>query len=116
MGHRRHQDIPVVLEADEAAIEEMVGIGREEQAILSIEALLVARVPPRLAVACAQMLFARDARDAACALDPHHVRLERRFSPTSILYSVGILLGEKEPTSIDMSTYSTYRSNMSSLA
>ena len=37
----------VVLEADEAAIEEMVGIGREEQAILSIEALLVARVPPR---------------------------------------------------------------------
>ena len=26
----------------------MVGIGREEQAILSIEALLVARVPPRL--------------------------------------------------------------------
>src|SRR5260221_11607163 len=45
--------------------------------ILSIEALLVARVPPRLAVACAQMLFARDARDAARALDPHHVRLER---------------------------------------
>src|SRR5450631_513779 len=77
MGHRRHQDIPVVLEADEAAIEEMVGIGREEQAILSIEALLVARVPPRLAVACTQMLFARDARDAARALDPHHVRLER---------------------------------------
>src|SRR5450631_1372431 len=55
----------------------MVGIGREEQAILSIEALLVARVPPRLAVASTQMLFARDARDAARALDPHHVRLER---------------------------------------
>jgi len=71
------QDIPVVLEADEAAIEEMVGIGCEEQAILPIEALLVARVPPRLAVACAQMLFARHARDAARALDPHHVRLAR---------------------------------------
>src|SRR5450755_4802951 len=55
----------------------MVGIGREEQAILSIEALFVARVPPRLAAACAQMLLARDARDAARALDPHHVRLER---------------------------------------
>ena len=55
----------------------MVGVGRKEQAILSVEALLVARVPPRLAVACAQMLFARDARDAARTLDPHHVRLER---------------------------------------
>src|ERR1700682_3855087 len=55
----------------------MVGIGREEQAILAIEALLVARAPPRLAVACAQMLFARDARDAARPLGAHHVRLER---------------------------------------
>ncbi|HEX7402741.1 MAG TPA: hypothetical protein VF287_01915 [Usitatibacter sp.] len=49
-GMHSTRQIPVVLEADEAAIEEMVGIGREEQAILSIEALLVARVPPRLAL------------------------------------------------------------------
>ena len=72
--------IPEVSPGERAAAVEVsrrglirIGQGR----VVSFEALLVARVPPRLAVACTQMLFERDARDAARALDPHHVRLER---------------------------------------
>jgi hypothetical protein len=49
---------------------------REEQAVLAIEALGVGAIPPRLAVARAQVLDAVDARDAATLLQPPHVLLE----------------------------------------
>ncbi len=44
--------------------------------------LLVACVPPRLAMACAQMLLAVDAGDPACVLDGHHALLEQPLATT----------------------------------
>ena len=68
MGHRRHQQPPVVPERDEPAIEEMIDRRREQQPVLAVEPLGVVAVAPRLAVAGAQVLGAVDPGDAAALL------------------------------------------------
>ena len=45
MGYRGNDQPPVVLEADEAAVEEMVDARCEQQTVLSVETFLVALTP-----------------------------------------------------------------------
>jgi hypothetical protein len=65
VGDRRDYEVSVVFEANEPAIEEMINARRQEQAILAVKSLLVARVPPRLAVTCHQVHWIVDAGDTA---------------------------------------------------
>jgi len=57
VGRGRKQDIAVVLEPNETAVEEVVRGRRQEKAVLAVKALLVVGVAPRLAVAGPQVLF-----------------------------------------------------------
>ena len=65
MSDRRDYELSVVLEANEAAIEEMINARRQQQTILAVEPLLVGRVPPRLAMTRDQMHRIFDTRYAA---------------------------------------------------
>ena len=64
MRHRRNEQPPIPLECDEPAVEQVIDRRRQQQAVLAIETLRIAAVPPGLAVTRAQMLDAFDARDA----------------------------------------------------
>jgi hypothetical protein len=50
MSDRGDYELPAVLEANEAAIEEMIDARCQKQSVLAIEPLLVCRVTPRFAV------------------------------------------------------------------
>ena len=52
VSDRGHDEVAGILEADEAPVEQVVDAGRQQQSILPIEALVIRRVPPGLAVAC----------------------------------------------------------------
>jgi len=79
VGRGRKQDIAVVLEPNETAVEEVVRGRRQEKAVLAVKALLVAGVAPRLAVAGPQVLFLVHAGDAAGAFDSHDPLLDAYF-------------------------------------
>jgi hypothetical protein len=49
--HRRHEQPAVGFERDEAAIEQVIDRRREQQSVLAVEALGVAAIAPRFAVA-----------------------------------------------------------------
>jgi len=67
---RRDQQLAIVLERNEPAIEEMINRGREQQAVLAVEALVVGlTVPPGLAVAGDQVFRPIDPRDPADVRD-----------------------------------------------
>jgi len=48
--HGRDDEPAAVLEADETAVEQVVDAGCQKQAVFTVEALLVAGIPPGLAV------------------------------------------------------------------
>ena len=73
---RRHDQRAVVLEADEAAIEQVIDTGRQEQAVLTVQPLSIARVAPRLAMAGDEVLDPFSASDAAAFLQCQHALLE----------------------------------------
>jgi hypothetical protein len=50
MSNRRNYELSVVLEADKAAIKEVINAWRQKQAILTVQPLIISRVSPRLAV------------------------------------------------------------------
>lgn len=50
MRHRGDDQEAVVLEADEATVKKMVNAWRQEQAVFSIQALLIGRIAPGLAM------------------------------------------------------------------
>lgn len=77
---RGDQQPPVRAERDEAAIEEVVDRGRQQQAVLAVEALGVGGVAPRLAVARAQVFGTVDAGDAAARFDGLHALLEETLA------------------------------------
>ena len=77
MRNRREDELPIVLEADEATIEEMIDRRGEEEAILAVQPLLVGGIPPRLAMTCHQMRGVFDAGDPTSALDPRHTITEQ---------------------------------------
>ena len=56
MRDRRDNQGPIVLEADEAAVEKVIDGGGEQQSILPVQSLLICSVPPRLAVARYQVV------------------------------------------------------------
>ena len=78
MRHRRNEQPPIPLECDEPAVEQVIDRRRQQQAVLAIETLRIAAVPPGLAVTRAQMLDAFDARDAAASLDLPNVSIDWR--------------------------------------
>ena len=63
----RHDQSSIVLEADEATIEEVIDPRGEEQAILAVQSLLVGGIPPWLAMTCHQVRGVFDAGDPASA-------------------------------------------------
>jgi len=52
------------------------------RSVLAVQPLLVGSVPPRLAMARAEMLLAVDARDPASVLDAHDPLLEHALTTT----------------------------------
>src|SRR5690606_13975980 len=77
VGHWRYQYLSIVLEAYEASIEQMVNVGRQQQPVISVQPLLVARVTPRLAVTGAEVLNLIHLCHATATLDSLHVLLEQ---------------------------------------
>jgi hypothetical protein len=69
MRDRRYEEPSVVLERDEATVEEMVYRRGQQKAVFSVQALVVAAVTPRFAVARAKMLRSIDTSDTTGGLD-----------------------------------------------
>lgn len=42
MNHWRYQDVAVVVETDEAPVEQVIGVGGEQQTVFTVQPLLVA--------------------------------------------------------------------------
>jgi hypothetical protein len=59
----------------------VISVRREQEAVVTIEPLLVCGIAPWLAVTGPQVLDAIDAGEAACALDQHDVVLELPLAP-----------------------------------
>src|SRR3546814_6640760 len=81
MRHRRHQDGAVVFEADEATIEQMIHIRRQQQPVITVQALDIARITPRFAVARAQVFDQIHLCDATEGLDTLDVLFEQALPP-----------------------------------
>src|SRR5215813_1125563 len=69
VGNWRDYESSGVLKADESAVEEMINARRKEQPVLTVEPLLVGRIPPRLTVTSHQMYRIVDTRDPTSGLD-----------------------------------------------
>ena len=69
--------MPIVLEADEATIEEVIDRRSEEKAILAVQPLLVGGIPPWLAMTCHEVRGVFDAGDPTSAFDPRHAITEQ---------------------------------------
>ena len=76
MRNRRNDQCAVALEPNEAPIKEVIDAWRQEQAVLTVETLLIRAVAPRLAMATDQMDRIRDTRDPAALFDFHDTLLE----------------------------------------
>jgi hypothetical protein len=74
---RRQNQCSVILKADEAAVEQVIDTRRQQQAILAIQSLVIAGIPPRLAVTGDQMLDALDAGDSAALFERQDPLLEK---------------------------------------
>ena len=55
MCHGRDDQPPGILEADEAAIKQVIDCRRQEQSIFTIKTLFVIRIAPGFAMTCTQM-------------------------------------------------------------
>ena len=82
MRHRRDDEATAVLKANEAAIEQVVDAGRQEQAVFAVQTLVVRLVAPGLAGAGNQVDRVVDLRDPTSPLDLHHALLEQALSAT----------------------------------
>ena len=69
-----------VLEADETSIEQVIDARRQQQAVLAVQAFLVARISPRFAVACPQMGGIIKKGDSASMFNPHDPLLEQSLT------------------------------------
>jgi hypothetical protein len=79
-----HHQVTVVLERDEPAIEEVVDVWRQQEAVAAVELLLVGGVLPRLDVAGAQVVQLSDPRDPARLLIEADVVLEESLPNTCV--------------------------------
>jgi hypothetical protein len=52
MRNRRNNQPPVVFKADEAAIEQVIDAGRQQQSVLAVQPFLIGRVAPWLTMTC----------------------------------------------------------------
>ena len=94
VGARRDQQEARILEADVALVEKMVDGGRQEQAVLAVQALLVVAVAPGLDVAADQVVGIGDSGDAALILDGPDVLLEDSLADAG--GDEGLLFGFRE--------------------
>src|SRR5688500_2828611 len=83
MYDRRYEKVAVVLKADEAAIEQMVGVRCQQQAVLAIQALLIRGVTPRLAVTGDEVLWPVDFGNPTRFLELRYTRLEKALPSSS---------------------------------
>ena len=62
---------------------QLVGAGRERQAVLLVEMFLVATIPPRFTVAGHQVDGVVNPRDPASPLDPYYALFEQALPATA---------------------------------
>lgn len=77
MRHRRDDRPTVVLEPDEATVEQVVHARREEQTVFAIKALLVGCVSPRLAMTRPEVFRLVHSGDSTSAFNLHHPLVEQ---------------------------------------
>jgi len=53
MGYWGHDEIAVIVKADEPTVEQVIDARRQQQPILTIEPFIIGGIAPRLTVACA---------------------------------------------------------------
>ena len=71
--HRRDDQVTLVLERDEAFVEQVINRRRQQQAVLAVEALFVRAVAPGFGVARDQVLQPLHLRHATGARDALHI-------------------------------------------
>ena len=76
MSDRGNYELPVILEANEPTIEEMIDARCQQQSVLGVQALFVVRVSPRFTVARAQIGGILNEGDSASVFNPHDALLE----------------------------------------
>ena len=79
-----HHQVPVVLEGDEAAIEEVVYMRGQQEPVAPVELLLVGGVFPRLDMTRAEVMKLLDARNPTCVLVQANVVLEEPLTNSGV--------------------------------
>src|ERR1700693_585315 len=77
VGDWRDNQLSGVLEANASAIKQVVDRRRQQKAVFPIEAFLIARIAPRLAVASDQVNRVIDAGHSTTVLNLHYSLLEK---------------------------------------
>ena len=83
MGDGGDYERAVVFETDEASIKEMVNAGRQQQTVFAVEAFVIGRIPPWLAMTGYEVRWVLDTCDAAFQFDIADTLFEETLSNAS---------------------------------